>query len=152
MDPMSAAIMAGGSILGGGIQYYGAKQANEMTQASAREQMEQQERLSSTANQRAVQDLRAAGLNPMLAYQQGGASTPSGASYNARNEAEAAIGTALQLARLAADVRKTQAETSYVEQQAKNAGSKGAQMEFLAQPFHAGNAMIQKAKQYLWSK
>lgn len=39
-----------------------------------------QERLSNTQYQRATSDMQAAGLNPMLAYTQGGAGTPSGAT------------------------------------------------------------------------
>ena len=52
----------------------------EFQQASADKQIEFQREMSNTAYQRAVDDLRKAGLNPILAYTQGGSSSPSGAS------------------------------------------------------------------------
>lgn len=67
------------SILAGVGGIYSAK----MTQAEAQRNRDFQKMMSDTSYQRAVKDMRAAGINPMLAYAQGGSSTPSGsmASY-----------------------------------------------------------------------
>jgi len=58
---------------------------------SAQKQMKFQREMSNTAIQRQVADMRAAGINPILAAKYGGASTPSGASYSIPNIGAAAV-------------------------------------------------------------
>lgn len=53
---------------------------NEFNAEQARIQRGWEESMSNTAYQRAVKDMRKAGLNPYLAYSQGGAATPTGYS------------------------------------------------------------------------
>jgi len=83
------AIIAAAASAYGGYQANKAREeqaaaANAASAEAAAKQMEFQRDMSDTSYQRAVADLKAAGINPMLAAMKGGASTPTGSSYQAQ--------------------------------------------------------------------
>lgn len=107
LGPIGTAL---GTALGFGVPMITQHMANKENRAAAERQMQFQEQMSSTAYQRAMQDMRSAGLNPMLAYSQGGASSPVGSSYRSESTGSASVSSAIAMRALTAQIDKTRAE------------------------------------------
>lgn len=107
MDPITggALITGGASLAGGFFSSQGQKDTNKANLKIAREQMAFQERMSNSSYQRAMADMKLAGVNPMLVINKGGASTPGGASATMSNPS-APMGAAISSAGSAAGINR----------------------------------------------
>lgn len=101
-----------------------ARETNQQNYDIFQENLQFQERMSNTAYQRSMADMKKAGLNPILAHSQGGASSPGGSSAQMQpatmqnpdaNQSTAIIGainTALAVNRQVTEIEHIKSQTA----------------------------------------
>lgn len=116
--PLASTIAAVGALAGGALSAAGQSKANKKTAKIAQKNRRFQRKMSNTAFRRGMRDMKKAGLNPILAYQKGGASQPTGATAVMQNEMAAmpdaakGVTNAMQLA---LNAKQTKANTDNLE-------------------------------------
>ncbi len=103
------------ALIAAGATIYAANKRNKEAQKAASTQMDFQEDMSNTSYQRAMKDMKTAGLNPILAGKMGGASTPGGATYQPENVGMAAQQSFANVANVMANTAKTKEETKILK-------------------------------------
>lgn len=104
----------------GALNYLGQRQTNAANAQMAQKQMDFQASQTGTSYQRGTADMRAAGLNPMLAYSQGGASSGSGATATMGNAIGEGANAAYSAARSIQELRNLQVTNDQIKAQTSN--------------------------------
>jgi len=108
IGPVGAALISAGSSIVSNI--WNAREAERNRRF--------QERMSSTAHQREVRDLQAAGINPMLSRMGSGATTPGGDRAQMEDPAPRAISSALAVQQARANIELTRRQAELAATQA----------------------------------
>jgi len=135
----AAAIGAGAGLIGGIMQ-------NNAAKSAAKKQMEFQKHMYRHRYQYTMQDMKGAGLNPILAYQTGVGGSPGGSTYSPQNVGQAAVSGASALAGTASQVKKQSDERKLIQQETKKKLEETYATATLGAKYHSEKALIDSQK------
>lgn len=142
----SADSIAGSNIFGIASSAFGAMQQNAANSKEAQKNRDFQEYMSSTAHQREVTDLRAAGLNPILSATGGsGASSPSGSMARMENTGKDVASNISKTSLLQAQLSQLNSATNLNEENAAETAARRALIEMDVKTF-TGNEYARLVK------
>lgn len=121
--------------IGAVSSFFGGERANAANRKEARKNREFQERMSSTSWQRGIADMRAAGINPAVAYSKGGASSPGGSMATQSDTVTPAVNSAMA-------ARRLQSELQAIENSARASYYAGEKSSAEAQYQHRLNQIL----------
>lgn len=111
--------ITGGDLLSAGTDLLGGFLGNSAKQSAADRANQFSAYMSNTSYQRTIEDMKKAGINPAVAYSQGGASTPTGQQADVEGYSKVS-GKAITNAVTAAQVANTKANTTLQASQANS--------------------------------
>lgn len=140
-------LAAAPALVGGLFSAFGQAAANQEAKEASKRQMDFQKETLRSQYQWGMEDMRKAGLNPILAYKQGGAGSASGADYTPGNVGAAGVtgASTAQSSALATRAQETQLENIAADTRLKQSQDKtqaALQIQAMAQ---AGQANSQSA-------
>lgn len=119
MSGWAAAGAALGQLAGGAYQNMAARRESKRNRQF-------QERMARNAYQYAMQDMKKAGLNPMLAFSQGGAATPGGSMASQDNVMSGVVNSAVAASQARQQLRNLEAQENMLDAQTRQADAQAS--------------------------